>query len=318
MKKIAIILTMFLFSSSMVFAQNDEGTLDDIGRVTLTPVLAKDLGGMPKGAQKIFLSKLRQIATKNGLGGTSVNPQFIITGTMDIITKEITETAPPMVAMNMEANLYIVDYVNKKTLANTTLELKGVGKTDNKAFISGVKRINPKSSIVRSFVKKGKQKIIEHYNTQCTFILKQAEALVKLEKYEEAIHMLITVPEVCQECHFKALDAIDPIYKKMKGENCDEDLKAAQDANMEGDNETAKKYLERIEPGTDCYDKAVDLAKKINSLEPQSRGIEGEVKMKAAAPATREEKVKAYKEVAAEHSAAQTTEYDLNFMSDDE
>jgi cytochrome c551/c552 len=143
--------------------------------------------------------------------------------------------------------------------------------------------------------------------------MKQAQALVKMDKYEEAIYMLITVPEVCKECHYKALDAIDPIYKKMMGENCKEDLEAAQTAFNDGNMESAKNYLEKIEPGTDCYDKAVDLAKKINNMDPQSRGIEGEVKMKAAAPATREEKTKAYKEVAAQHSSNQTTEYDFKF-----
>ncbi len=317
MKKFSIIAVMILFAVGIGRAQNDQGTLDDIGRVTLTPVLAQDLGKMPAEAQNMLLSKLRQIATKNGLGGTAVNPQFIITATVSVVTKDVTETAPPMIAYNLEANLYIVDYVNKKTLANTTVELKGVGKNENKAFVGAIKNINPKSSIIRSFVKNGKEKIIEYYNTQCEFIMKQAQALVKLDKYEEAIYMLITVPEVCKECHYKALDAIDPIYKKMMGENCKEDLEAAQTAFNDGNMESAKNYLEKIEPGTDCYDKAVDLAKKINNMDPQSRGIEGEVKMKAAAPATREEKTKAYKEVAAEHSSSQTTEYDLNFMSDD-
>jgi cytochrome c551/c552 len=315
MKKLGIIAILLIFISNMGYAQNDQGTLDDFGRITLTPVLAKDLGDMPAGAEKLLLSKLRQVATKNGLGGTSINPQFIITATVSVITKDVTETAPPMIAYNLEANLYIVDYVNKKTLSNTTVELKGVGKNETKAFISGIKRINPKSSIIRSFVKKGKNKIIEYYNTQCEFILKQANTLVKMDKYEEAIHMLMTVPEVCKECHYKALDAIDPIYKKMMGENCEEDLKAAQMAYNDGDMETAKNHLENIEAGTDCYDKAVDLAKKINNMDPQSRGIEGEVKMKPAEPATRDEKVKAYKQVAANHTPEET-DYDLNFMDE--
>lgn len=306
---------MFLLLSNFGFAQNDLGTIDDIGRVSLTPVLAKDLGNMPTEAQNMLLSKLRQIATKNGLGGTSVTPQFIITATVSVVTKDVTETAPPMIAYNLEANFYIVDYVNKKTLSNVSVELKGVGQNETKAYISAIKNINPKSTAIRSFVKKGKEKIIEYYNTQCDFIIKQASTLVKVGKYEEAITMLITVPEVCQECHFKALDAIEPIYKKMMGENCEEDLNAAQTAFNDGNMESAKNYLEKIEPGNDCYDKAVDLAKKINNMDPQSRGIEGEVTMKAAAPATREEKVKAYKEVGAQQVSQQSTEYDLNFMS---
>lgn len=320
MKKIANILILMLFIHSIGFSQNDEGTLDDIGRICLTPVVSGNTDNMPSSLQKLLLSKLRQIATKNGLGGTSATPQFIITASVNVLNKEITETTPPMIAYKLEANLYIVDYKNQTTLSNVTLELRGVGKNENKAYSSALKRINPKSSKIRSFVKKGKKKIIEYYNSQCEVILKQAKTFAKMGDYEGAVYTLITVPEVCKECHYKALDAIEPIYKKMMGENCKEDLDAAKSAYKEGDMETAEKYLEGIEPGTDCYDKAVDLANKINKIEPQKRGIEGEVemKMKAAAPATREEKAKAYKKVAVEHADKQNNDYDLNFMSDDE
>jgi len=317
MKKIFFIAITFLMFSALGFAQNEKGTLDDYGKITLTPVLAQDLGDMPTEAQNLLLSKLRQIATKNGLGGTDINPQFIITSTVSVITKDIVPGPPAMIAYNLEVNLFIVDYVNKKTLSNESISIKGVGTNETKAYINGIQNINATNAKVKAFVKKGKEKIIEYYNTQCDFIIKQANTLVKLEKYEEAINTLILVPEVCKDCYFKALDAIEPIYKKYKGETCDEDLKAAQDAYASGDMQTSKNILENIMPGTDCYDKAVDLAKKINTIDPQSRGIEGEVKMQAAAPATRAEKAKEYKEVAAGSTAQQTTEYDLNFMNND-
>ncbi len=303
--------------STSGFAQNDQGTLDDYGKITLTPVLSQDLGDMPSEAQNLLVSKLRQIATKNGLGGTDINPQFIITATVSVVTKDVVPGPPAMIAYNLDVNLYIVDYVNKKTLSNETVSIKGVGTNETKAYINGIQNINPTNTKIKAFVKKGKEKIIEYYNTQCETIMKQANTLVKLEKYEEAITTLILVPEVCKECYFKALDAIEPIYRKYKGETCDEDLAAAQNAYSSGDMQSAKASLEKIVPGTDCYDKAVDLAKKINSVDPQSRGIEGEVKMQAAAPATRQEKANAYKEVAAESNTAQTTEYDLNFMNND-
>ncbi len=318
MKKIISIALMMLFCFSTVYAQNEQGTLDDMGRISLTPVLSDDMtDDMPASSKKLFLSRLKQVATKNGLGGTSQMPQFLITGTANVLDKQITETVPPMVAYVVEVNMYIVDYVNKKVLSNVTLELKGAGRNDTKAFSSAIKRINPKSSKIRSFVKKGKTKIIEYYNTQCEIVIKQAKALAAVEDYEGAIYKLITVPEVCKECHYKALDAIEPIYKKMVGETCKEDLDAAKMAIQEGDMETAKKHLESIEPGTDCFDQAVDLAKQLNSKPEESRGFEGEVRMKAAAPATREEKSQAYKEAASQYSNEESSDYDLNFMSED-
>ncbi len=235
MKKIINIALLTLLIYNVSFAQNNQGTIDDFGRICLKPVLAEDMGDMPTGAKKMLLSRLKQAATKNGLGSNSAIPQFIITGTIDVIDKEITETAPPMIAYNLEANLYICDYVNKTVLSNVTLELKGVGKTETKAYISAIKRINPKSSKVRSFIKKGKNKIIEYYNTQCEMIMKKANTLAKVNDYEGAIYTLISIPTVCKECHYKALNAIEPIYKKMIGETCEEDLEAAKSAYKEGD-----------------------------------------------------------------------------------
>ncbi|MEN8120311.1 MAG: hypothetical protein ABFS35_08190 [Bacteroidota bacterium] len=322
MKNKLIILISILLLSIPSFAQNDLGTIDDYGRITLTPVVPKNVTDMPHQAVKLLQSRLQQVASKNGLGGVAIQPQFIITATVDVVSKDITSTAPPMVAMNMEITMYIIDYVNKTTFSSVTISAKGVGKSDTKAYIQGIKRINPKSSKVRSFVKKGKNKIIEYYNTQCDVIIKEAQTLEKQDKYEEAIHKLITVPEVCQECYFKAMDAIEPIYNKMIGETCKEDITAAKTALENNNIEDAKKYLNKILPGTDCYDDAVDLAKQVNSKQAsvnEEEGIEQtsteEFVLQSTAPATREEKVSAYKQVGHEYNQSQTQEeYDLDFV----
>lgn len=316
MKQITSIAIAILFTFNVSIAQNDKGTIDDFGRISLTPVLPNDMENMPKGSQKLFLSKLKQIATKNGLGGVSANPQFVITGNVNVIDKELTETAPPMISYNLEANFYIVDYHNKTILRNVTVELKGVGKNETKAYASAIKLINPKSSKIRNFVKKGKNKIIEYYNTQCEIILKQAKNLEKMGDYEGAIYTLINIPTVCKECHYKALNNIEPIYKKMIGEDCKNDLDSAKIAFNNNDIEKAKQYLENIEPGTDCYNKAVDLAKKINEKSAtKTDSTEYKVEMKENSNDNNEnEKNKNLKEVVEKQAEKQSKTYDLDFI----
>ena len=119
------------------------------------------------------------------------------------------------------------------------------------------------------------------------------------------------------------MDAIDPIYKKMIGETCGDDITAAKTALENNNIEDAKKYLSKIQPGTDCYDDAVDLAKQLNSMQEVTNEEEGveqsgtpEFVLQATAPATREEKVSAYKQVGHEYNQAQTEEeYDLEFVN---
>jgi len=47
-------------------------------------------------------NKLDQIATKNGIGGSEVNPRFIITAEVNITTKDIIPGPPQMIAQNLD------------------------------------------------------------------------------------------------------------------------------------------------------------------------------------------------------------------------
>lgn len=263
MKKILLLIVAALLTN-ISFAQNDLGKLDDIGKISLTPVLADDMGNVPTAARKMLLNKLQQIATRNGLGGVALDPNFIITATVDEESKDVTSTAPPMIALRLNINLYIIDYANKTTLAQVSKSVKGVGKNETKAYIQGIKTLNPKSTAFRKLVKDGKEKIVEYYNTNCDIIMKKADALKSQEKYEEAISLLMSVPEVCMECYADAMDAVGPIHKEMVSQNCNNYLETAKQSWLDGNLEYARRNLMLIEPGTKCYESATALAEKIN------------------------------------------------------
>jgi len=264
MKKILLILAVVLFAN-FSFAQNDLDKLDDIGKISLTPVLPASLADMPTEAANMLLNKLMLIAVKNGLGGVAIDPNFIITATVDVESKDVTSTAPPQIAMKLNINFYIVDYANKTTLAEFSRIAKGVGKTEEKAYIEAIKGIDPKASAFKKFVTTGKEEIVKYYNANCAVMMKKADALSNLGKYEEAISLLMAVPEVCLECYSSAMDAVVPINKKMISSNCNQYLEAAKTAWLNYDLETARRNLVLIESGSQCYDAGIELSKKINS-----------------------------------------------------
>jgi len=264
MKKIILILAVVLFAN-FSFAQNDLDKLDDIGKISLTPVLPASLADMPTEAANMLLNKLMLIAVKNGLGGVAIDPNFIITATVDVESKDVTSTAPPQIAMKLNINFYIVDYANKTTLAEFSRIAKGVGKTEEKAYIEAIKGIDPKASAFKKFVTTGKEEIVKYYNANCAVMMKKADALSNLGKYEEAISLLMAVPEVCLECYSSAMDAVVPINKKMISSNCNQYLEAAKTAWLNYDLETARRNLVLIESGSQCYDAGIELSKKINS-----------------------------------------------------
>jgi len=242
--------------------------LDDFGRIILHTYLPDDMS-MPAEAKNYLATKLSQISSNNGMGGSQVNPRFIITATVNVGTKDIIPGPPQMIAQNLEITLFIGDAQENIIFSNTILNVKGVGTNENKAFIEAIKGINPKNKEIVEFLETGKKKIIDHYTSQCDFILKDALTLSKQEKYDEAIYRLAIVPEVCKECYNKCLDTATYIYQQKINLECKVKLNEAKSIwaatlNPEGA-EKAGTVLGSINPLSNCQSEVDQLIKAIDS-----------------------------------------------------
>ena len=85
MKKILIVV--FLLSLSLsIHSQNDLGKSDDAARIVLNTFVPDDILENAPSARKLFVTKLGQIASRNGMGGggASGNNRFIISGDINI------------------------------------------------------------------------------------------------------------------------------------------------------------------------------------------------------------------------------------------
>lgn len=254
-----------VLSSSMSFAQSSASK--DENRIMLTSWVPPTIEGMPKIARKNLTSKLKQVVTKNGLGGSPFNTRFIISADVNVMSKDITPTAPPMHAYNLDITLYIGDGYEGTVFASETVSVKGTGTNENKAYISALKRISPKNADVQAFVKTGKEKIIQYYKDNCDLIIKKANSMADQSQYEQAIFTLSAIPSACEECYVKAMDAIKPIYKQKIDKDCKVKLQtatgvwnAAQDMNAAN---KAGAILASIDPDASCAGQARTLSNKI-------------------------------------------------------
>lgn len=274
MKKITLIIGFFLLNL-ILFAQNNQGKADDAGRIALAAVVSDQIEGLTSSAQSNLQNKLHQIATKNGMGGSSLNNRFIITANVVVLTKDITPTAPPMQAYTLEITLYIGDGVEGTLFSSTSVTLKGVGKTETKAYMAALKNLKVADPKYQSFIEQGKNKIIEYYNSKCDFILKEADALVSQNEFDAAIAKLVSIPEVCKECFDKAMDKIGPIYQQQIDRQCKMDLAEAKNvwnANQDVSGASqASNYLGNVDPNSSCYNEALNfsnvIAKRIKELD---------------------------------------------------
>lgn len=263
MKKIILFVVMTALFS-LTRAQNQK---NDIGRIVLNVVVPENVEGLTGATRSNLQNKLAQIATKNGMGGSTFNPRFVLAANVVVISKDITPTAPPMHAYSLEVNLYIGDGIEGTKFASTSVILKGVGETETKAYSMALKGLKTEDPNYQSFIESGKKRIVEYYSSKCDFILKEADQLSARSQYDAAISKLVSVPEVCQECYNKAMDAVQPIYKAKIDKQCLIDLSLARNAwsagqNMEAAN-NAGLFLSRIDPMSSCYAEAKTLSSEI-------------------------------------------------------
>tara|TARA_Y100000766_G_scaffold151189_1_gene129920 strand:- start:1122 stop:2237 length:1116 start_codon:yes stop_codon:yes gene_type:complete len=243
-----------------MLSQNNKGKTDDFGRIALQTVVPEN-SEAPAAAARILKNKMTQITTKNGL--SSLGNRFTMYPQIDILTQDITSSAPPMHAYTLSVTMYISDLETQTIFSSTNLTLKGVGKNETKAYISALKMLNGNRPEIKGFVEEGKNKIIEYYNSQCDFILKDATAAASRKEYDKAIYELLLVPDVCKDCYMKALDLTSDIYMQKLNNECQEMLAKARVAKSNDKYEEAATHLSPILPDVECYADAQSLLKEI-------------------------------------------------------
>ena len=279
MKKIITILSLTI----VAITSNAQVKLDDFGRVILNTYLPDKIA-LPSEAKNLLITKLNQITSNNGMGGSQANPRFIITANVNVGTKDIIAGPPQMIAQNLDVTLFVGDAVTNTIFSNTALNLKGVGTNENKAFIDALKTINPKNKEVLAFLEEGKTKIINYYSTNCDFMIKDAQTLVKQEKYDEAIYQLSLVPDVCKDCYFKCLDTLTQIYQQKIDADCKVKFNEAKvtwtAAQTPNGAEKAGDILSAINPMANCQKDVTGFIKVVDAKLKADEKARWQFKMK--------------------------------------
>lgn len=252
--------------ASTAIAQESSTSAAALGRVAITPYVPDQLEGLPAGAANMLANKLNQIVSANGISG-GANTRFIITPDIDVATKDLLATAPPMTALTLNVNLYIGDGVDGKKFSTQTVTVKGVGTNETKAYMDALKNIKPNDAGIQSFVAGAKTKIINYYNERCGQIINEAKSLEALSNFEGALLKLTSIPEEATECYNKSMAAAVPVWKKYIERDCKIKMSEANTKwNANQSWETANEVgaiLSAIDPEASCYKEAKALNDKI-------------------------------------------------------
>lgn len=155
MKRLLSLLLAATCLTGMLFAQEDTKP-DYTERIALKAVITND--DIPAAAQRQLLSKLTQIAAKNGCAATANSP-YTLTCSIDELSKDITATVPPMHAYTLAVTLVVGNSEEGRQYASTTVEIKGAGQTTEKAYISAIEALRVSDPGIKSMIAKGKREI---------------------------------------------------------------------------------------------------------------------------------------------------------------
>lgn len=258
----AIILCLSLFAGRSVQAQSNSC------EIPLMVFIADQDEALPRTAASQLSNKLSRMASENGLAASEGYAQFLISPQFSVLGKSILPGPPRSVVYDLELTLFIGDYLGQKIFSSTTLAIKGIGENENKAYIDAIRKINPRDRNVQDFLVEAKDKIIAYYDSNYPNIIKKALSLASQKNFEEAMFLLMAIPE-CSIGYDASLKEASKVYQLYVDDMCNRYLNRARAAWVSQQNssgaEEAAEYLTHIYPDAKCYGDAMLLYKEIKS-----------------------------------------------------
>lgn len=284
MKKLILTCLLGIFTLSVV-AQ------DDAGCVSISAV-QPTYENISEEARQNLETKMQRIISGCGLASSAAD-RFILTARVDITEKEINTAG--MIVQRMEITFIVGDVIEEKVYGTTTINAMGIGETEAKCYIKAFQSIKTNTPELLAFINQAKDDIASYYTNNCQFIIQEADRMIGMQQYGEAIATLVAVPKVCTECYTACQTKAIDIYKIQIEHEGKQFIQEARNAWLvKRDYDCAEKALDilaTVNPDAACQSEANLLIDEINT---QLRKIEAAEA--AAAKARWEFKVKQYED----------------------
>ncbi|MCD4731795.1 MAG: hypothetical protein K8R74_14410 [Bacteroidales bacterium] len=238
-------------------------SLDDIGKIALSVRIVENIDRLDASQLSKLKSKITQIVTKSGLAASSYGQTFIIYPTFAVYDIEVVEGGLKNIYVaTTELSLYIKQTSSGVVYASMSKELKGSGDTEKKAITNAISKISTSNKDFQLFIQEGKEKIIAYYESKCNDLIKEADMLKSMDKFDQAIGLLLSIPQEATGCYTKAQDMAVEIYLAKKERECGEHLRNAKLEMEKQDFSEALYNISQMDPTTSCYTDAEGLISK--------------------------------------------------------
>jgi len=244
-------------------------------KIKLTPFVPKYEGVQESGV-KLLKDRLNNAI---GYGGEGSNPRFIVGPSINILTQDVTSTAPTKYACTYEINFTVVDIVSETVFNSYKQEFKGIGDSQEKAFISGARNLDLNTQSFIDFLVESEKKIISYFEDNCSTLLAEAESEAGMRNYDQAFAILNSVPKESKECFTTIQSKKTEFFQLSLNSNCSEllskmraELGKYNDPSAAGFNPEAMNYYSMIDSQADCYEDAQkEYNAYVSKLKPEAK-----------------------------------------------
>jgi len=306
-----IIIAMVLTFTS--FAQST----DDIGKIALSVIMPENVDGLNVSQLSKLETKIAQIITASGLAATGYNNNFVIYPKFAINESNIVEGGMQNITVETaDLSLFIKQVNNDMLFSSISKSLKGSGSSKELAITNAILQIQTKDPEFKTFIEAGKTKIIQYYEVNCTDIIKKSDSYVKMQQYEQAFGLLMTVPDEVTSCYSQIQSKAIEIYKAYQTQKCAEQIQKAKASIATTDYNTALNILEEVDPSASCFNESQTLEKSIETKIAAEEKKQWDFKMKQNndAVSLEEQRIAAIKEIAVSYYKSQPTTVNYNYI----
>ena len=262
MKILRYLFTTVAFSVLLLTATAQDCDL----RISIAPIEQGE--NVPYSINNRIENSLMRAVSCYGVSADPYYCQFFIAGRFDHALDDVVPGPPTRHVLKTTFTIYIGDAVNKQVYATTSFDLKGVGNSQERAYVNALSSMRNNRQLAE-FVENAKTKIIDYYNRNYQSYLSKAQLAMSNRNYEEALYYATSIPECCVGYH-QACNLIMNIYQSnvdYEGDMLLSQARAAWSASPDEDGaREAWQYLSKIDPSAACYGAAMQLGNQIQKV----------------------------------------------------
>jgi hypothetical protein len=270
-----------LVAALLLFFSAGAQTLSDVGKIVLSVVMPENLEGLTASQLSKLESKITQITTRAGLAANSYNQTFVIYPKFAIYESQVVEGGMQNITvLTAELSLYILQTTTNVLFASVSKPLKGSGKSREAAITQLISQIPVSDKAFAVFIDEGKQKIIQYYETNCNNIVKKADSYIQRQQYDQALGLLMSVPEEVSACYDKILNKAIDTHQALLTQICSEKMLQAKTMLATKNYEGTLGVLSEIDPSAVCFKEALAMVQSIENRISEAEKQQWDFRMK--------------------------------------